>query len=96
MGSKQFLAVIAMYRAKFEEMSVGKIDYPHDKRMPARRRGPGLRLEHCHGMLEQMEKFIAQGSTGKADRWLGFIQGVLWSEGIYTLKEMRDHNRPTE
>ena len=28
----------------------------------------------------------------KANRWLGFIQGVLWAECIYTIDEMRDHN----
>ena len=29
----------------------------------------------------------------KAMRWLGFIQGVLWICGIYTIDEMREHNR---
>jgi hypothetical protein len=28
-------------------------------------------------------------------RWLGFMQGVLYSEGVYTIDQMKDHNRPT-
>ena len=29
----------------------------------------------------------------KANRWLGFIQGVLWEHHIFTIDNMRDHNR---
>ena len=29
----------------------------------------------------------------KAMRWLGFIQGVLFAKGVYTIDEMREHNR---
>ena len=28
---------------------------------------------------------------GKACRWIGFVQGVLWSAGVYTIDEMREH-----
>jgi hypothetical protein len=28
-------------------------------------------------------------------RWLGFMQGVLWAEGLYTIEQLKDHNRPT-
>lgn len=29
----------------------------------------------------------------KAHRWLGFIQGVLWLCGVYTLDELKEHSR---
>jgi hypothetical protein len=29
----------------------------------------------------------------KAHRWLGFIQGVLWLSGVYTLDELKEHSR---
>ena len=29
----------------------------------------------------------------KFNRWLGFMQGILWCNGDFTLNEMRDHNR---
>lgn len=30
---------------------------------------------------------------GKANRWLGFVQGVLWSTGRRTVTQMKDDNR---
>lgn len=29
----------------------------------------------------------------KAMRWLGFIQGVLWILGVFSISQMREHNR---
>jgi hypothetical protein len=28
----------------------------------------------------------------KAHRWLGFIQGVLWMSGVFTLDELKEHS----
>ena len=33
---------------------------------------------------------------GKCNRWLGFVQGVLWMSGIYTIDQLRDHVRLDE
>lgn len=33
-----------------------------------------------------------QGLWGKFFRWLGFMQGVMWSQGDFTLDDMRGHN----
>jgi hypothetical protein len=29
----------------------------------------------------------------KIQRWLGFVQGVLWSSGLFTIDELRDHTK---
>jgi hypothetical protein len=42
-------------------------------------------------MLEEIPKFIKNGE--KAHRWLGFVQGVLWTQGIFTIDQLRDDNR---
>lgn len=34
-----------------------------------------------------------QAAMEKAMRWLGFIQGVLWSTGTRSIDEMREDNR---
>ena len=44
-------------------------------------------------MLDKMEIFIKEGRMDKVYRWLGFIQGVLWSQRIYTLADLMNHNR---
>lgn len=71
---------------------------------------PREAMVHLAGMLDTMDKFLDEAGrvsstlsgtdagTGpdwdKFNRWLGFMQGVLWKEGTYTLNQMRDQNRP--
>ncbi len=81
--------VIAAYRAAFEERGIDPFDYPHDEVLYATSCG----LRHCRGMLDKMEVFITENRMDKVYRWLGFIQGVLWSQGFYTLKDLMNHNR---
>jgi hypothetical protein len=51
-------------------------------------------LVHAREMCEKAIRFFEGGRTeAKGWRWLGFIQGVLWMENIYTIDEMRQHNR---
>ena len=47
---------------------------------------------YCVAMVPRALKFVEEGRIEKAMRWLGFIQGVMWSEGIYTIDEMKEHN----
>jgi hypothetical protein len=47
-------------------------------------------------MCGEIEAFVNEGRTDKAMRWLGFVQGVLWMAGVYSLHEMQNHNRPAE
>ena len=47
---------------------------------------------HVLWMCGEVRKFLKTGRREKADRWLGFIQGVLWKLGLYTIDDMRGHN----
>lgn len=61
-----------------------------------RQPSPREAYAHVHNMLEVIEKFLDEGTPDawdKANRWLGFLQGVFWLHGTYTLNQMRDHNR---
>ena len=81
--------VLAIYRKKFEEAGVGK------KNLRAEQSQDNWdRLAHCHGMLDEMDFFIQQNRMEKVFRWLGFIQGCLWSMSVYTLDDLKNHNRP--
>lgn len=53
-------------------------------------------LEHVLTMIPQMRTFIDEGRMDKTFRWLGFVQGVLYCEGVYTIEQMKNHNRPDE
>ncbi len=83
------IAVAKQYRAAFIKKGIAAEkhptgEFPHDSISA---------LEHCHRMLDNIITFASEGRTGKAYRWLGFVQGVCWSSGMYTIDDMRDHNR---
>ncbi len=90
MDADKVREVINIYRKKFEELGVPKKSFPHDK-------APIMKnehLAHCHKMLGEMEIFVQENRMEKVFRWLGFIQGVLWSTGVYSIEELKNHNRP--
>jgi len=82
--------VLAIYRKKFEELDIPKRQSTHDS-LP---NSNDEFLSHCYGMLDEMEVFLQEGRLDKAFRWLGFIQGCLWRSGVYSVEEMKNHNRP--
>jgi len=88
MTGEKVLEVIAFYRSEFEARRVGPEKHPYDS-LPA---DDAAALRHCHQMLDRMEEFVREGHMDKAFRWLGFLQGVLWRCGVFTLDELRHHN----
>jgi len=46
-------------------------------------------LESMDKINDMMEKIYLMDDIPKLNRWLGFIQGVLWKEGVYTVDELR-------
>lgn len=55
--------------------------------------------ESCNHILEMIPKmriFLQQNKQEKINRWLGFIQGFMWSNGFFTIDEMRNHNKEEE
>jgi hypothetical protein len=83
MSKDQFLLVLRFYRNALsgvpQEADHGA-DLAHDEQ-----------LEHLLFMLNRMETMYEEDPE-KAMRWLGFVQGVLWSQGDYTIDELRIQN----
>lgn len=49
---------------------------------------------HAHWMCLEIPGLLeTDNGFAKANRWLGFIQGVLWTSGVFTIEDMRDDNR---
>lgn len=87
MTGEKVLEVIQVYRNEFEKRGI-----PKQKCL-----APSSNAEclaHLHAMLDQMEEFVKEDRMEKVFRWLGFIQGALWRMGIYSLEELKNHNRP--
>jgi len=51
---------------------------------------------HILYMIPEIKKFIDENELDKANRWLGFIQGSLWTNCDFVLSELKDHNREKE
>jgi hypothetical protein len=50
-------------------------------------------LQHCRWMCQQIPLFVVDGRIDKANRWIGYVQGIFLSYNFFTLEEMKDHNR---
>lgn len=89
MNEEKVFAIIARYRALFKE----RLNLEKQKHLTTLTPTEREALAHCHAMLDEMEEFVRQKRLDKAFRWLGFIQGVLWSQGVFTLEQFKSHNR---
>lgn len=49
-------------------------------------------LEHVLEMIPKVRSFVAEDRLEKCFRWLGFIQGILWSHQIYSIQQLKEHN----
>ena len=92
MTQEKLLLTIDKYEKKFKEMEITPLEFPLNKLMEHHK---FLTLGHCYAMLPDLRKFVEEGTQKKLEkafRWIGFIQGVLWSKGIFTIDEMRYDN----
>jgi hypothetical protein len=58
----------------------------------------GTALDRAAWMCLEIMRFaweggVEEGVYGEQDRRLGFVQGVLWREGVFTLDDVREHNK---
>jgi hypothetical protein len=90
MTGEKVLEVINLYRNTLTGLGIPEANAPHDLKNPSLEQVKA----HCHGMLDEMEVFVSQGRMEKVFRWLGFVQGGLFAAGIFSIEELKNHNRP--
>lgn len=88
MTKEKVREVISRYRLYFIKLKINKEKFPHLQYCITFNA-----LNHCNAMLDDMEKFVEEDRMDKVYRWLGFVQGVLWVMRIYTLEELKNHNK---
>lgn len=54
------------------------------------------KLGHACWMTHEIDNLLNRSKLEKSFRWLGFIQGCLFSEGIKTLNDLKSDSRPNE
>ena len=50
-------------------------------------------MNHALWMCEMTRDFLRDGRMAKAYRWVGTIQGILLMNGLFTIMELKGHNR---
>lgn len=73
-------------RNYLEPLQVERVNL--DTIMPANR----VALGHVLWMCNECDGFIIQGRLDKANRWIGFMQAILWVAGVASIEESRQVN----
>ncbi len=89
MTGEKILEAVEHYRLRFKSADVKKERHSGAQIMKSSEHA----LRHCHWMLDGIAEFTKNGELEKAQRWLCFVQGVLWQNLYYTIDDMREHNR---
>ena len=89
MTDQKILEVLRLYEKHVAKMGAKKIKADFNARPIA-----DDDINHLATMIPQMREFIKANGREKVMRWLGFVQGVLWNKGEFTLNELRNHNKP--
>lgn len=90
MSDKKIQLVLTKYELRFEDILKASDDALSDAGVHR------VHMEHAKQMIPKMRQFLVEKRREKVFRWLGFLQGVLYCNGIYTIEEMANHNRPTK
>lgn len=88
MEAERVRRVIALYKHTLIEKGIQKKEYTHGVLLSSGTDG----LAHCLCMIDKFEGFIQEDRMDKVFRWLGFIQGMLCAERIFTIQELQLHN----
>lgn len=90
MKARKVRQVIRQYSQLLEAAGVEVADFPHDQKLKSDPQA--LSLKQVRAMLPKMMKFTEQNQMAKVYRWLGFVQGVLWANGLISIGELREDN----
>ncbi len=93
MDRAKILKIAGIYAKHFNELGVvEQVQIPEDEQ-----EGKVFTYtdqhSHAYWMLTKIDEFVNADKLEKAQRWLGFIQGILFSTGQFSIAEMRSHNR---
>ena len=93
MTKKKILAVVELYRERFEAEEIPKIRLGLDDKFCSR----WDMLAHAHYLLDGIVEYVENPEqVGETGRHLGCVQVLLIVCGCYTIREVMNHNRPDE
>lgn len=88
MEKERVRRVLEYYRYVLVQKGATGKNYPHSDLISTEQAA----LDHCLNMIDKVLVFIQEDRMDKVFRWLGFLQGVLWMQGVFTLEDVKNHN----
>jgi len=89
MNAEGVRKAVEIYRRKFAELKIEPVHFPGNHFSCTSEE----RLAHCSEVLDEIKRSLNGNGVENAIRWLGFVQGCLWSAGIYTVDDLQSHGR---
>lgn len=93
---KHAQTMLDFYCKTLESMGYSAAAYPElEERIGGRKMSTPKFDTLCHAMwmCDQCRIFLRSGRLAKAYRWIGTIQGILLMNGVFSIMELKDHNR---
>jgi len=88
MSVEKLCELINRYREYFKSIGVEKVELSDDMK--------GFMddkvLAHCNSILDGLEKVLEEGNRESVFGYMRFIQGCLFANGFFSLKELNEHN----
>ena len=94
MTKNQLLEVLNQYKIDLDYINIKPVRHSQEFDIPHDPLDKNKVLEHSAWMIFQIQTMLSENSNNmeKIMRWYGFVQGALWSVGIYTIDRMRKDN----
>ncbi len=99
MTKEKLKSIFAFYRAGLDHCwpSVAPRQLREDRtKLASSDLATDEKAAHYKFMCDEACRFVDADRIEKAMRWLGFLQGVLWSTRVYSLDDLKNHSRPDE
>jgi hypothetical protein len=96
LSAEQAKAMLEYYAEVLEKQGYEPIAYPNKDAVIGGSVYRGAKydvLNEAYWMCERAQDFIREGRWSKALRWIGFIQGLLWFGGLFSIVEIKSHDR---
>lgn len=96
LGREQADMMLQRYAKRLDELGYEAVPYPHVDQLLAGTIYRGAKYDalcHARWMCDETRTFIGAGRYAKAYRWIGMIQGLLFMGGLYSITELKKHNR---
>jgi hypothetical protein len=93
MDRHQTLKVLASYEARLVSLGVTPVRVEGDRPSPSHEILKGHALWMVGRIREMLVGDVSASDFEKTMRWLGFVQCALWAAGVFTINEMKEHNR---